>query len=87
MPDSGRGPVTGACCAASCCSGGDFIQLTDRERAVFRTICESKVPIGFSAVKRVVGFHQEIVSRILRRLVNHGAVEKADGKYHCRTGQ
>ena len=45
------------------------------------TICTSKEPVAFSTVKRTLGYHQEVISRILRRLVNHGAVEKFRGKY------
>ncbi len=76
--------MTPACCVTVACSNLDCIQLTDRELAVCETVCSSGVPIGFSSVKRSVGFHQEIVSRILRRLVNHGAIEKVDGKYRRR---
>ena len=43
--------------------------------------------MGFSAVKRSVGLHQELVSRILRRLTTHGAIEKVHGKYRRRVGQ
>jgi DNA-binding HxlR family transcriptional regulator len=55
--------------------------------AVCQIVCSNVEPIGFSAVKRTVGLHQEIVSRILKRLVNHGAIEKVEGKYRRRTGQ
>jgi len=43
--------------------------------------------VGFSEVRRSVGLHQEIVSRILKRLMNHGAVRRKDGKYVCNGGQ
>jgi DNA-binding HxlR family transcriptional regulator len=43
--------------------------------------------VGFNDVRRAVGLHQEIVSRILRRLVNHGAVRKEGGRYVCNGGQ
>lgn len=45
------------------------------------TVCSSKEPVAFSIVKKSVGYHQEVVSRILRRLVNYGAIEKVRGKY------
>jgi len=37
--------------------------------------------LSFSAVKNKLGYHQEVVSRILKRLVTYGAVEKFRGKY------
>ena len=45
------------------------------------TICTSTEPVAFSVVKNRLGYHQEVVSRILRRLLNYGAVEKFRGKY------
>jgi len=44
-------------------------------------ICSSEEPVAFSALKDRLGYHQEVVSRILKRLVNHGAIEKFRGKY------
>jgi len=44
-------------------------------------ICKSKEPVTFSALKNSLGYHQEVVSRILRRLVNHRAIEKVRGRY------
>ena len=49
-------------------------------------ICSSQEPIAFSALKTALGYHQEVVSRILKRLMNHGAIEKTDGRYQ-RAGQ
>ena len=63
------------------CGSSDCLQLTEREAQVCLTICTSEEPVGFSTVKRTLGYHQEVVSRILKRLVNHGAVEKFKGKY------
>jgi len=37
--------------------------------------------MAFSAVKNRLGYHQEVVSRILKRLMTYGAVEKFMGKY------
>jgi len=45
------------------------------------TICASEEPVRFSTVKETLGYHQEVVSRILKRLVNYGAVEKVRGRY------
>ena len=76
-----------ACCVSSECSSPDCIQLTDRELAVCETVCMDNGPVSFSHVRRSTGLHQEIVSRILRRLVNHGAVKKENGKYSCSASQ
>ena len=45
------------------------------------TVCDSSEPVTFSAIKSALGYHQEVVSRILRRLVNHRAIEKVRGRY------
>jgi DNA-binding HxlR family transcriptional regulator len=74
-------------CCASYCDSGDCLQLTSREAKVCETVCASANPIGFSAVMRSVGYHQEIVSRILRRLINHGAIEKVGSKYRRKSSQ
>ena len=63
------------------CSSSDCLQLTERESEVCMAICASGEPIAFSTLRSRVGYHQEIVSRILRRLVKHGAIEKFRGKY------
>ncbi|MDG6943015.1 MAG: hypothetical protein JRM94_02925 [Nitrososphaerota archaeon] len=49
-------------------------------------ICSSPEPVAFSTLRQSLGYHQEVVSRILRRLMNHGAIEKVRGGYQ-RTGQ
>ena len=49
-------------------------------------ICGSPDPAAFSALKGALGYHQEVVSRILKRLMNHGAVEKVRGR-HRRASQ
>jgi predicted transcriptional regulator len=69
------------CCPVTMCADADCLQLTEREAQVCMTVCVSKEPVRFSAVKRAVGYHQEVVSRILRRLVNYGAIEKSRGRY------
>ena len=79
--------MSGVCCTACPECNEDYIQLTDREMQVCATVCSSGTPIGFSAVKRAVGLHQEVVSRILKRLVNYGALERVSGKYRRKTGQ
>ena len=67
--------------------GSDCLDLTEREAMVCEAVCESPEPVGFSAVRRRVGLHQEILSRILRRLVNYEAIERVDGKYREKAGQ
>ncbi len=74
------------CCSVPMCGGSDCLQLTERETNVCMAICASSQPVAFSVLKRGLGYHQEVVSRILRRLVNHGAVVKVGGKYR-RAGQ
>jgi DNA-binding HxlR family transcriptional regulator len=75
-----------ACCSAAVCSSPDSLQLTERETLVCDAICVSAEPVAFSALRRNLGFHQEVVARILRRLMNYGAIEKVRGKY-CRPSQ
>ncbi|MBI3840533.1 MAG: hypothetical protein HY297_01015 [Thaumarchaeota archaeon] len=79
--------MSGVCCVACPACTDDYLQLTDREFQVCETVCSSDTPIGFSAVKRAVGFHQEVLSRILKRLVVYGALERVRGKYRRRVGQ
>jgi DNA-binding HxlR family transcriptional regulator len=63
------------------CENPDCLQMTEREAAVCGTVCLSEQPVAFSTIRNAVGYHQEVVSRILKRLVNHGAIEKVRGKY------
>jgi len=75
-----------SCCVAQC-EGSDCLQLTERELLVCETVCDSAEPLRFSAVKRSVGLHQELVSRILRRLTTYGVIEKVQGKYRRKASQ
>jgi hypothetical protein len=43
--------------------------------------------VAFSVVKKSAGLHQELVSRILRRLTTYGAIEKVHGKYRRKISQ
>ena len=74
------------CCPPGSCIDSDCLQLTEREAKVCMTICNSPEPVTFSALRAALGYHQEVVSRILKRLMNHGVVEKARGRYK-RVGQ
>jgi DNA-binding MarR family transcriptional regulator len=75
-----------SCCAVTTCDSPDCLQLTEREAQVCMAVCTSERPVTFSALRNDLGYHQEIISRILKRLVNHGAIEKFRGKYR-RVGQ
>jgi len=70
-----------SCCPVAVCDSPDCLQLTEREAQVCMAICSSEESVAFSALKDRLGYHQEVVSRILKRLVNHGAIEKFRGKY------
>ncbi len=78
--------MSATCCPMEMCGSPDCLQLTEREMRVCTAICSSTEPVAFSALKNGLGYHQEVVSRILRRLVNHGAIVKASGRYR-RAGQ
>ena len=68
------------CCPVAVCDGPDCLQLTEREAKVCLAICDSKDPVTFSALKAGLGCHQEVVSRILKRLVNHGENREVPGQ-------
>ncbi|HZW85056.1 MAG TPA: helix-turn-helix domain-containing protein [Nitrososphaerales archaeon] len=63
------------------CESPDCLQLTEREAEVCVAVCSSSEPVSFSKVRDAVGLHQELVSRILRRLMNYGAIEKSRDGY------
>jgi len=73
--------VSVSCCPVTMCESPDCLQLTEREAQVCMAICGSGEPVAFSTLKSTLGYHQEVVSRILKRLVNHGAIEKVRGRY------
>ena len=73
--------MSASCCPVAMCESPDCLQLTERETQVCTTICTSSEPVTFSELKVKLGYHQEVVSRILRRLVNHRAIEKVSGRY------
>jgi len=73
------------------CAGGKWIpeecvELTDRELSVCDVICSSSQPVSFTQLKQSTDLHQEIVSRVVRRLVVHGLVSKVDGGYTGNCG-
>jgi DNA-binding HxlR family transcriptional regulator len=71
-----------------CCIGeGACVELTEREYSICSTICASSIPLSFSELRKSSEFHQEILSRILRRLQVHQIIEKnEDGRYRRPTG-
>ena len=71
------------CCPSGACDSSDCLQLTEREARVCATICNSPEPVTFSSLKTALGYHQEVVSRILKRLMHHGAISKAKGGYQA----
>ena len=68
-------------CSTDCRAHGECVELTEREAMVCRFICDSAKPISFSELKRGADLHQELVSRIVRRLVTYGLAEKVEGGY------
>ena len=74
------------CCSEDCVDA-DCVQLTDRESSVCRVICESDEPIAFSRIKERTDLHQEVVSRVVHRLILHGLVVKTDGRYAGKCSQ
>ena len=67
-----------------CCknSAEACVELTPREFLVSNTISESNEPLSFSQLKQSSSLHQEILSRILRRLTVYHVIKKVqDGKY------
>jgi DNA-binding HxlR family transcriptional regulator len=68
-------------CSKSDCSEAECVELTERESSVCNVICASSAPISFGGLRESTGLHQEIVSRIVRRLLIHGLIRKADGRY------
>jgi predicted transcriptional regulator len=68
-------------CSSGNCDAGECVDLTTRESSVCQIICGAQEPISFTKVKDSSNLHQEIVSRIVRRLVIHGLVSKEEGKF------
>jgi predicted transcriptional regulator len=74
------------CCGAECVQD-DCVQLTERESSVCKLICGSTEPITFGRLKEATSLHQEVVSRIVRRLILHGLVTKTDHGYSGECGR
>lgn len=74
-------------CGSPSCAPGECVDLTEREFAVCAIICGSETPVSFTNLKQSSDLHQELVSRIVKRLQVHGLVRKVDGKYSGRCGR
>jgi DNA-binding HxlR family transcriptional regulator len=57
------------------------VELTDRESSVYNIIRASQGPTSFSRLMRLTTLHQEILSRIVRRLIVYGVVKKEERGY------
>lgn len=79
-------PMTRVCASPSC-TPGECVELTEREFGLCTIICGSETPVSFTQLKRAADLHQELVSRIVKRLQVHGLVRKVDGKYSGRCGR
>ena len=74
-----------ACCFTLDSDLDDGVQLTPREWQVCALIAQRGGDLGFGELKRELGLHQEVLSRVLRRLRIHGLVEQADGRYRSKS--
>lgn len=74
-------------CTLEECKDEDCVQLTEREFSVCSVICLSREPVPFAKLREKTQLHQEVVSRIVRRLAIHGLVEKTDSGYLGKCGQ
>ncbi len=75
------------CCRPGGCDNDECVQLTPREAQVCITLCRSTEPMSFTQLKEQLGMHQEILSRVVRRLAIHGVVAKVNGRYQGKCGQ
>jgi DNA-binding MarR family transcriptional regulator len=64
------------------CGDTDCIQLTEREALVCDFVCSHEV-VSFSVLRRATDLHQEVLSRIIKRLVRYGQIRKVGSGYSC----
>lgn len=71
------------------CSEGWKVGLNERDINVCQIVCYSKIPMGFNEIRRQTAIHQEILSRILKRLQFRGYIKKIQSKYYrcCYSSQ
>ena len=70
---------TGCCCPQRIASNEDCVQLTPREAQVCITLCSLRSPCLSPSSRQTSGLHQEVLSRIVRRLTIHGLAAKVEG--------
>ena len=58
------------------------MEFTEREKNVCRIICDSE-KIRFTDIKKISGLHQEILSRILKRIDDDCNISKSSEGYKC----
>jgi DNA-binding IclR family transcriptional regulator len=69
-------------CSADNHDASECVELTEREYSVCKAICDASDSISFTQLKQATRLHQEVLSRIVRRLVTHGVITKrGDGRY------
>jgi hypothetical protein len=60
----------------------DDLDLNPRDTGILQAIQEEGLTVfSFDGLKRLVGVHQEMLSRILGRLEDDGLIERVDGGY------
>ncbi len=71
------------------CSKDWKASLNERDINVCQIVCHSRTPMGFNEIRRQTAIHQEILSRILKRLQFRGYIEKIQAKYYrcCYSSQ
>lgn len=70
-------------CSSDSCEKDDCVRLKQRKFVVWGSICTSAGQISFSQLKHSAELHQEILSRIIRRLVVHSVVKRSECGYEC----
>ena len=58
------------------------MEFTEREKNVCRIICDSG-KIRFTDIKKISGLHQEILSRVLKRINDDCDISKSSSGYNC----
>ncbi|MEM3267427.1 MAG: hypothetical protein QXR69_01915 [Conexivisphaerales archaeon] len=61
----------------------ECVDLTEREYLILKVVCAEKEGVSFSSIKRQTSFHQEVLSRALKRLLIYGVIERSEGRYLC----
>ncbi len=59
-----------------------IMEFTDREKHVCMIICDYG-KIRFTDIKKISGLHQEILSRVLKRINDDCGISKSSDGYKC----